>query len=281
MPFGSRPSAMLFPGRPLGLGIDERAEEFTRLLLDAPHDDVQGTGREWLRRRYEEIVPLVLPSALTSVEHGEPLDPACIEALRAVAVESADEGRGDVSVVLRGARPALRVFAVVVQTVSLDQVDRAVLAMSRASLVAQELGSCWAEAWWARRVALGKEASGTAPDLSAAAMGESPGPVVAGPVGVETAEDLQLVARAEHLDVEDERMLELAARGLSTAEISTETAYSRQAVAWRLGRLMKSWRAPNRTALVAFAFAKGWLAPPGDGPRRRRPTRGDGDADDR
>jgi DNA-binding CsgD family transcriptional regulator len=65
------------------------------------------------------------------------------------------------------------------------------------------------------------------------------------------------VARAPDLDDVEERMLALTAHGLSNDEIARATSYSRQAVAWHLGRLMRTWNAPNRTALVSVAFVRG------------------------
>ncbi|UEJ81493.1 hypothetical protein Bra3105_11635 [Brachybacterium halotolerans subsp. kimchii] len=234
---GSRALA-LSPGRPLGLGIDDRVDEFARLLREAPLDDIGAEGREWLRSRYEEIVPLVLPAALRSVEHGVPVDPEALTALRRAAARSARDPGCEVGVVLRGALPALRVFSLVVRSVSSAADQPTLLAMSRASFVAHELGTCWAEAWWARRSA------------------HAPTPEI---VDYGTADEVELVSGSSDLDESDEKILSLAARGLSTERISRATAYSRQAVAWHLGRLMKACRTPNRTALVAFAFAKGWL----------------------
>jgi DNA-binding CsgD family transcriptional regulator len=69
--------------------------------------------------------------------------------------------------------------------------------------------------------------------------------------------ELDLVARAPDLDDVEERMLALTAYGMSNDEIARATSYSRQAVAWHLGRLMRSWNAPNRTALVSVAFVRG------------------------
>ena len=243
-------SAVLLPGERLGLALDERCPEFEELLLTPPLHGIRPAGHDWLRRRYAEIVPLVLPAALRAVERGEPVDRECLAQLREVAAASAEDPRVDVSVVLRGALPAIRVFALVMHTatrdhaVTLDHAGRTMLAMSRASLVAHELGSCWAEAWAEQR---------------RRSAGESAAAVTTG--------EIDLVARAPGLDETEEQMLALAAQGLSNDEIAKETAYSRQAVAWHLGRLMKSWKAPNRTALVSVAFVKGWI-------RARREVRG-------
>lgn len=238
----ARRTAVLLPGERLGLALDERCSEFSELLLAPPLHGIRPDGHDWLRRRYEQIVPLVLPAALRAVERGEPLDPDCLVRLREVAAASAGDPQVDVSVVLRGALPAIRVFALVMHTATrehattIDHAGRTMLAMSRASLVAHELGSCWAEAWAQHR--------GGASEDATTALG---------------TDDIDLVASAPGLDETEERMLALAARGLSNDAIAKETAYSRQAVAWHLGRLMKSWNAPNRTALVSVAFVRGWI----------------------
>lgn len=244
-------TAALLPGERLGLALDERCEEFQELLLAPPLHGIRPAGHDWLRQRYEQIVPLVLPAALRAVEHGEPVDAGCLARLRAVAAASAEDPRVDVSVVLRGALPAIRVFAVVMHSVvrdggvTVDHAGRTMLGMSRASLVAHELGSCWAEAWAHERrrasapVASAAEETSLAPEI--------------------TTGEIDLVAQVPGLDETEETMLALAARGLSNDEIARETSYSRQAVAWHLGRLMRSWRAPNRTAMVSVAFVKGWI----------------------
>ncbi|MFJ4222204.1 LuxR C-terminal-related transcriptional regulator [Curtobacterium luteum] len=241
--------ATLLPGERLGLSLDERCAEFEALLLEPPLHGIHRQGHDWLRERYVEIVPIVLPAALRAVERGEPVDPGSLDRLRRVAAARAEDPRVDLSVVLRGALPAIRVFALVMHTATRDHVgtvDRAartMLAMSRASLVAHELGSCWAEAWSQER---GRAASTT-------------------PAAVDAGE-IDLVARAPGLDESEERMLALAAQGLSNDQIASETSYSRQAVAWHLGRLMRTWRAPNRTALVSVAFVKGWIRARAHGP---------------
>ena len=74
-----------------------------------------------------------------------------------------------------------------------------------------------------------------------------------------TVTEVEIVAADSELDETDQRILALAASGLSTEAIAQETTYSKQAVAWHLGRLMRAWRAPNRTALVSLAFVKGWI----------------------
>ncbi|MGP9694607.1 LuxR C-terminal-related transcriptional regulator [Brachybacterium sp. AOP25-B2-12] len=236
-------------GTVLGLHLDERVEDFARLLGEAPLAGVRESSRTWLRERYAEIVPVVLPAALRAVEHGTPIDPEALAQLRGIARDCPELPATDPSVILRGGAPALTVFALVVQTAARQDVERAALAMGRASLVVLEMGSCWTEAWWRRR-----GARRTRPDDDAEAAPAS-------------AEDLDLIATgsgtAEGLEPSDEQMLELLAQGLSNEAISRRTAYSRQAVAWRLGRLMRTWNAPNRTALVAFAVAKGWLGPRG------------------
>ena len=239
-------SAESTAGQPLGLALDRRADEFGALLLRAPMRGIPLRGQRWLRRRYDEIVPLVLPAALRAVEHGEPVDPASLAALRAAAARCRDDADASMAVVLRGAVPALRVFGLVMRSAARGDVAQSVTATSRAAVVAHELGTCWTEGWMAAR-------SAAASELASDAV---------------TVAELELVPADSDLDDTDQQILALAASGLSTDAIAEETAYSRQAVAWRIGRLMKAWDAPNRTALVSLAFVKGWI-----GARRARRRR--------
>ncbi|MGU3409505.1 helix-turn-helix transcriptional regulator [Microbacterium sp. M1A1_1b] len=226
-------SSTLLPGERLGLGLDDRSDDFARLLLAPPLDGIRPAGHDWLRERYAEIVPVVLPAALHAVEHGTPVASEALSALRALAADRATDPRVDVAVALRGAVPALRVFTLVMRTATQEHPGRAMLAMGRASLVAHELGTCWFEAWAQQRR--------RTPGID------------------DTDTDVELVAAVPGLDETEEQMLALAAQGLSNDAIAKETAYSRQAVAWHLGRLMRACGAPNRTALVSVAFVRGWL----------------------
>jgi DNA-binding CsgD family transcriptional regulator len=230
-------STLPSPGTSLGLALDERVEEFARLLTDTPLRGIRPSGRRWLHSRYVELVPLVLPAALRAVEYGEPVDPACLAALRVAAARRHDDPDASLAVVLRGAVPALRVFGHVMHSAARGDAARTVLATSRAAVVAHELGSCWAEAWLAARS-----------DAAAALAGDEV-----------TVAEVELVPADSDLDEADKAILTLAASGLSTEAIAQETAYSRQAVSWHLGRLMRVWHAPNRTALVSLAFVKGWI----------------------
>lgn len=242
-PDDDRRTPALLPGERLGLGLDDRCDEFARLLLEPPLDGIDPDGRAWLHERYAEIVPVVLPAALHAVEHGTPVAPEAVLALRALAADRASDPRAAAPVALRGALPALRVFTLMMRSAGHEHVGRSMLAMGRASLVAHELGTCWFEAWMHERR--------RAPAADAA----------------ETTVDL--VARVPGLDATEEQMLALAAEGMSNDAIAQQTAYSRQAVAWHLGRLMRACGAPNRTALVSVAFCRGWLR------ARRRPGRAD------
>ena len=75
------------------------------------------------------------------------------------------------------------------------------------------------------------------------------------------AEDRRQAAPRPRIDLLERELLVLTARGLSTAEMADATFYSRQAVSYHLGRLMARFGMPNRTALVAFAYEHGLLAP--------------------
>lgn len=215
--------------------VSERLPEIAAALLDLPHDHLPEPHRSWMREQYGRAVPVVLADALRAVEEGELLSAKCVARLQELAADT-DETDVPLAVTLRGAAPAIRVFCAFVQQ-SADGA-RAVHLMARASVVAQELGSIWVEA----------RLRGRAPAAVGAAQPREPD-------------------GDEELEPVDERMLELVAEGRSNAEIATVTHYSRQAVGWRLSRLMRRWRAANRAALVAAAFARGALVPRAGGGR--------------
>jgi DNA-binding CsgD family transcriptional regulator len=310
---------LMRPGQALQLGLPERAPDFARLLVAPPLDEVPLGDREWLHERYREIVPIVLLPALVAVEQGTPVPESCLVPLRHLAARAAAGPGVNFSVVLRGAFPALKVFSVVIRHTRSASRAQTVIAMARASHVAYELGSCWAESWAAHRAHLdaadaSDRASGAAGDAardSAAQGGNSiahepvtnragsegahtVGPqnaVLAGAhsdpdtrqarerptdqaltdagltdAGLTDAEladvglsDVELAAASDALTADEADMLTLAAYGLSNEEIARSTRFSRQTVAWHLSRLMRNWRAPNRTALVAVAFVRGAL----------------------
>ena len=250
---------LMRPGQALQLGLPERAPDFARLLVAPPLDEVPLDDREWLHERYREIVPIVLLPALVAVEQGTPVPESCLARLRHVAARAAVGPGVNFSVVLRGAFPALKVFSVVIRHTRNADRAQTVLAMARASHVAYELGSCWAESWAAHRARLDAvdHVSGETGDpvRDTAAPGELTD-VGLSDVGLS---DVELAAASEALTADEADMLTLAAYGLSNEEIARSTRFSRQTVAWHLSRLMRSWRAPNRTALVAVAFVRGAL----------------------
>jgi DNA-binding CsgD family transcriptional regulator len=214
------------------------------LLVDAELFAETAHG-DWLRQRYAEIVPVVLPDVLRCVESGGHLS----DASRACVRASADANRSvDVpfAVVLRGGVPALRAFGALVQSFdSALSVTETTVLMGRAALIAQELGACWVDAW------------------------RAPEPVTNG----RPLDDPDTRAIVAKVPVEDEAadsspvldMVALAAEGATTEQIAAATAYSPQAVKWHLGRLMKSWHVATRAGLVGAAFARGVLI------ARRRP----------
>ncbi|MEV6317011.1 PAS domain-containing protein [Streptomyces sp. NPDC051776] len=57
------------------------------------------------------------------------------------------------------------------------------------------------------------------------------------------------------------RVLSLAAAGLTTAAIAKATGLTVDGVNYHVTRLSRRWRTPNRTALVAKAYALGVLSP--------------------
>ncbi|MFI2608413.1 helix-turn-helix transcriptional regulator [Kitasatospora sp. NPDC018619] len=63
------------------------------------------------------------------------------------------------------------------------------------------------------------------------------------------------------------RILAAAARGDTTAQIAREIGVTADGVNYHLARLTRRWRVPNRTALVARAYATGVLAPDSWPPR--------------
>lgn len=242
----------------LGLGLPDRVDDFARLLQDPSFSDVRDDGQAWLQRCYEQIVPLVLPAALHAVESGQPLPAECLRTLRAVAAGSASDTDVQLSVILRGALPALRVFAAFMHETAPADPRQTVLAMARATRVAHELGSCWVEAWSDARAVKGHlpapPASAPAPALRASASSSPATSVTALDGG-----SIELVAADPDLSDAEARMLTLAAYGHSNDHIARATSYSRQAVGWHLSRIMRAWKTPNRTALVALAFVKGVL----------------------
>ncbi|ANP74580.1 helix-turn-helix transcriptional regulator [Cryobacterium arcticum] len=258
----TRTSASALAAAPehLGLGLPDRVDDFARLLQNPSFSDVRDDGQAWLQRCYAEIVPLVLPAALHSVESGEPLPAECLRALRAVAAGSASDTDVQLSVILRGALPALRVFAAFMHETAPADPRQTVLAMARATRVAHELGSCWVEAWSDARATKGHLVPEPAPASTPTPV---PAASVTGPPRASvTALDggsIELVAADPDLSDAEARMLTLAAYGHSNDHIARATSYSRQAVGWHLSRIMRAWKTPNRTALVALAFVKGVL----------------------
>jgi len=264
----TRTSASALPAAPehLGLGLPDRVDDFARLLQNPSFSDVRDDGQAWLQHCYAEIVPLVLPAALHAVESGEPLPAECLRALRAVAAGSASDTDVQLSVILRGALPALRVFAAFMHETAPADPRQTVLAMARATRVAHELGSCWVEAWSdaraVKRHLVPEPLPTPAPAPSASVTGAPRTSVTGGPAASVTALDggsIELVAVDPTLTDAEARMLTLAAYGHSNDHIARATSYSRQAVGWHLSRIMRAWKTPNRTALVALAFVKGVL----------------------
>jgi DNA-binding CsgD family transcriptional regulator len=230
----------------LEIGLVARSDEIERALIEQTFKDVHSDGRDWLRARYAELVPLVLRDALRSVETGDALPDECLVRLRTAAAELHDDS-APVGVMLRGSLPALRVFSSIMHdaghVTDPAHMRTVVTAMGRAALVAHELGVCWIEGR-NDSVLVSKQASGGRVDRADG-----------------TLAPLELVATSPDLDEAEERMLVLAALGHSNDVIATATSYSRQAVGWHLSRIMRAWKAPNRTALVALAFVKGVLVP--------------------
>lgn len=187
----------------------------------------------WLLERYREIVPVVLPDVMRCIGSGSTLTDTTKRSVRDSASGCRAEGV-PLAVVVRGGVPALRGFAAFVQSLDtpLDPLQLSAV-MGRASLIAWELSALWLEGWLEPRV----------------------DPVVDGDsLRVEVAVDA-----AAEIDPAL-TMVALAAEGNSTEQIAAATAYSPQAVTWHLGRLMRTWKVGNRSALISVGFLRGVLS---------------------
>jgi DNA-binding CsgD family transcriptional regulator len=240
------------PKRVLALGLSERLEELSAAMLAGSHFDSVGPHGAWLRERYREILPTVLPDALRAMETGSRLEPASLAVIRSSALAMWD-ANVPFSVVLRGGIPALRVFSAFIHAsdTGLNPRDLTVL-MGRAALIAGELGARWAESW--------ADARAVADARAAITDGDS----------------LDLVAVAGTVESPALDMLALVAAGQSNEQIADATDYSQQAVKWHLARLMRSWKVDNRAALVSVAMVRGVLIS-----RRSRPDAAAAEADGR
>lgn len=171
-------------------------------------------------------MPVVLGDALHCIDTGERIPAGCVAAVRAAAA-GCDPESVPMHVAVRGAVPALQVLGLFLRRQRSPH-DALVL-LQRAYAVAGELAGAWLHSFL--------ESSETGgPDVVVSTSDD---------VGLEPVESL---------------MLKLVADGRSNAEIAGLTNYSPQAVGWRLSRLMRRWRAPNRAALVRVAFVRGVLA---------------------
>lgn len=230
------------------------ADALLTALVDADAFTLGTLHGRWLRLRYLEIVPVVLPEALVALETGAPISQRARAAIAHSAIAARDCGI-PLSVVLRGGVPALRVFGEqIVRSPRLVARPDLARLMKRAALIAGELGACWVESWV-----------------------HAKGVVVSAPIGSETlfdGADLDLVpATSDHGIREPSlEMVALAASGATNVEIAHATAYSLQAVKWHLAQVMRAWNVDNRAALVSVAFLRGVLTkrrPPADRLSRR------------
>ena len=219
----------------LALGLSDRLEELCAELLVPERFAGAGEYSDWLLERYREIVPSVLPDAISSMESGDRINPASLETIRNSA-RTMHDSLVPLSVVLRGSVPALRVFGAVVHAreTRLSPRDITVL-MGRAALIAGELGACWAETWADAR---GSESGRRA---------------------VRDGQPVDFVAVPGTVDSPVLEMLALVATGHSNEQIAAATDYSPQAVKWHLARLMRLWNIDTRASLVAVALVRGVL----------------------
>ncbi|WP_394769101.1 LuxR C-terminal-related transcriptional regulator [Lacisediminihabitans sp.] len=257
--FGRRPEDPAEPGvsaplpkRVLALGLSERSDELSAAMLAGNHFGSAGAHGDWLKERYREILPPVLPDALRCMETGSRLEPASLAVIRSSALAMRD-ANVPLSVVLRGSIPALRVFSAFIHAseTGLNARDLTVL-MGRAALIAGELGACWAESW--------ADSRGIADARAAVTDGDS----------------LDLVPVAGTVESPALEMLALVAAGQSNEQIAEATDYSQQAVKWHLARVMRSWKVDNRAALVSVALVRGVLIPRRTRPGAQEPLETDG-----
>lgn len=59
------------------------------------------------------------------------------------------------------------------------------------------------------------------------------------------------------LNLQDARILEGVAAGASSVQLASRLFLSRQGVEYHIGRLLRRFRVPNRTALVGRAYSLG------------------------
>lgn len=230
----------------------EHCSELESSLLHPQNFEHSPSG-QWLAERYREIVPVILPDVLHCLDTGEPLAPRSVAAVRTSA-EGILAGRVPLHTVLHGGIPALRVFAAFLQPHH-SRLTSAELAsiLGRASVVATELGACWAHAW--------SSAPSRAASTAASTAGSSE-PAAGVPAGADTEVHVpDLIAVPGHLDDADLDMVLLAAQGRSNEEIAQATAYSPHAVKWHLGRAMRTWNVRNRASLITTALLRGALRP--------------------
>lgn len=221
--------------RIVDLRLADRMDELTSAMLGSDRFDAMGPHGEWLRDRYKELLPAVLPNTLWCMETGSKPDPSSLAAIRASA-QAMRNSTVPLSMMLRGGVPALRVFSAFMhgRETGLSARDLTVL-MGRAALIAGELGACWVEAWAdARRASTAVDATTDGDSLDLVAV---PGTV-----------------EQPALD-----MLALVAAGRSNEEIADATDYSVPAVKWHLARVMRTWKVDTRAALVSVALLRGVL----------------------
>ena len=229
----------------LSLGLTDRIGELSTALLAPGLFESIGSHGPWLRDRYREILPAVLPDALRAMETGARIESTSLRAIRGSAHAMWD-AQVPVSVVLRGGIPAMRMFSSFIHSreTGLGPRDLTLL-MGRAALIAGELGACWAESWAQTRAAADSARSLTDGD------------------------SLDLVAVPGTVQSPALEMLALVASGHSNDQIALETDYSPQAVKWHLARVMRLWKVENRASLVAVALVRGVLVAR---PNRPAPT---------
>ena len=213
--------------------IRARSDEFVGVLVTGIDAVVPEQYLQVLGEQYRALTPILLPAALECLETGRRLTADELDAVRRSAAAMAAAGV-PVTVVLAGIASALGVFCNTMLRWSLMPSGWAsTLLVARAAQVTHHIGVVYAGAWVTALLA-----STQVVELAPEPHGGEPTP---------------------ELEPQDSAMLALVAEGRSNDQIAAATAYSTQAVRWRLARLMRRWDAGNRAALVTAAFQHGVL----------------------
>lgn len=218
-------------------GLLAQADMLIEAMLDVRAFGPVSPHSLYLRARYAELLPVVMPDVLWCIETGESLSPRTLAALRASAraMRLADV---PLRVMLRGGAPSLRVFYKYARSWNhgLSHEELTIL-MERAAGISAEMTAHWVEFWF--DAIKHPNRGGPQPD------GDNLDVIL---------EPVPGILESPGLD-----MLALVAAGHSNDQIAEVLDYSPQAVKWHLARVMRAWKVGNRAALVSVAFLRGVL----------------------